>query len=270
MKPEFEKYDLIDRYLSGELSGSQLQDVENKINSDPGFKADVASQKAANAFIMDSGLIELKKKMDSYRPIEKSVPRTLQLFIVATGISLLAGFMIWYNTNRGEAELTQSSEVKTEAFKEEVLVSSDEEMNTNEFDSESAIIEEEINISEEEQNFDGFGVGEVVVSSEVVENSTETIATIPIEREAIVELTEEAHKCMPTSLFPKVSFDEYYKSVDVEIATYGSLEEPFTFLVNDEEVSNFLGLRPESCVLKVIDQHGCVGTAELTITPIEE
>jgi hypothetical protein len=45
LRPELETYQWIDRYLNGELKGSELQDFEAQMQSDPAFAEEVDTRK---------------------------------------------------------------------------------------------------------------------------------------------------------------------------------------------------------------------------------
>jgi hypothetical protein len=66
MRPEFERYDLIERYLKGELSGNEYADVENALRNDSLFRAEVKHHQTIHDLIIDQGLLALKAKMKAY------------------------------------------------------------------------------------------------------------------------------------------------------------------------------------------------------------
>ena len=262
MTSDFEKYEQIDAFLSGKLTGSELQDFQAQMASNPAFKVEVASQKAANAVIMDSGLLELRHKMNAFRPTPKSTPRIAQLFIVAMGVVLLSGVSVWFLSNEKENtnpvisanDLNDNPEISTS---EEVIIVTEEEVvfesDLNEIE-EAPINEEPVAISapiEDETTIEAEISPAVISDTEI-----ETNSTAPTE---IEETSTPKHNCRPTSLFPNVQFDEYYKYVDVEISNFGSLEPPYSYFVNDKPVKDFKKLSLVDMELKVTDKHGCSG-----------
>lgn len=66
MKPEYEKYDLIERYLKGELSEIERADFEQKLDTDDLLMEEVENHRAIHDLIIDQGLLELKAKMKAF------------------------------------------------------------------------------------------------------------------------------------------------------------------------------------------------------------
>ncbi len=292
MKPEFLQYELIDNFLAGKLTGSELQNFQNRMAIDASFKTDVESQQIANAFIMDSGLVELRQKMDGFRPAEKSVPRSLQLYIVAAGVIFLAGFMFWYTSNDkitlSEKELATEVIIPSSVDEEKAELVLIEEITafetvvTNE-DVKSIADNSEISQDgvEETNTPASFSFYDVQRHNEINDESEDVIDTEVAGIDSNLEMNPDdsnenkldavpVKNCRPTSLFPKVEFDEFYSYVDVEIAEFGTLEEPYKYYVNDKEVQNFKNLEPVSAELKIIDVNGCEGSAIVEIHLIEE
>lgn len=296
MSPEFEKYELIDAYLDGKLNGAELQSFQTKMNVDPVFKADVNSQQAANEFIMDSGMIELKAKMDAFRPVQKSVPRTLQLFIVAAGAAMLTGFMAWF-IHSDDQKLT-SPVVLIEEL-ESVDKQSDEISSTPNISSvnsnhDVAIIADGVNIAENENSeiesifekhdvarneesstekkvITDFGEGHILVSSDLIHESSVDIDQSRVHSDLVSDETSKDIVYAPHSIFVDVKFDEYYKYVDVDVVNYGDLLEPYQYYINDKKVDSFKNIDVElrDVILKVVDKDGQVGIASLNIYPVE-
>lgn len=63
MKPEYEKYHLIDRYLRGELSREETAAFEKQM-ADPEFSAEVALQKGVNEMISANAFHHLRQQMN--------------------------------------------------------------------------------------------------------------------------------------------------------------------------------------------------------------
>lgn len=127
MRPELEKFDLIDTFLEGKLSGRDLESFNNLMKSDMDFKSDVHSAKMANEILLDNGLLELKSKMDSYRPKRNVSSRILQVFVLATGVTMLGGFLYWLNSNPSanfevKPIALSESKIEGEGNEKEILV----------------------------------------------------------------------------------------------------------------------------------------------------
>jgi hypothetical protein len=65
MRDELDKYELIDKYLSNQLSEKDLTDFTERMNNDPSLAEDVNSQRFVNEMAFDQGLLELKLKLKS-------------------------------------------------------------------------------------------------------------------------------------------------------------------------------------------------------------
>jgi gliding motility-associated-like protein len=63
LRPELEKYHLIDRYLDGQLSVDELDDFKVRLATDSDFYEEVEIQKMSNLVIMASGYDKLRDKM---------------------------------------------------------------------------------------------------------------------------------------------------------------------------------------------------------------
>lgn len=62
---EREKFDLIDRYFKGELSEDEIEQFNAEWASDDQFAEEVANHQKVNEVIMDAGLIDVKRKLQS-------------------------------------------------------------------------------------------------------------------------------------------------------------------------------------------------------------
>jgi gliding motility-associated-like protein len=63
MRDALETYELIDQYLNNKLSGADLTEFTNKMNSDPSLLQEVNEQRLINELIFDKGLLEIKEKL---------------------------------------------------------------------------------------------------------------------------------------------------------------------------------------------------------------
>jgi hypothetical protein len=66
MKAAYEQYELIEQYLTGKLSGSELSAFESRLGSDTLFSEEVQAHKAVHDLVIDQGLLELKAKMKAH------------------------------------------------------------------------------------------------------------------------------------------------------------------------------------------------------------
>ena len=295
MKPEFQQYELIDNYLDGKLTGSELQNFQSRMANDASFRTDIEGQQVANAFIMDSGLVELRQKMEGFRPAKKSVPRSLQLYIVAAGVTFLAGFMFWF-TSADRDVLTESSAVTEMIPVSPQVIDNDRDDTSIKLTKQLYIVEKEtqeiVTVSDVPNNFEEEAIKIQLVTSSALSSTEATDLNINIVPKVEAELVDASVDdineviasseggnfenvvplvhCRPTSIFPKVEFDEFYKYVDVEIKAFGSLEGPYRYFVNGKEVEDFKNLEPVNAELKLIDVNGCEGSTKLEIHIVDE
>lgn len=63
MRPELETYQLIDKFLNGELGGDELLSFEQKLQSDPSFAEEVSFQKLTNEVVVGASFDSLRSQM---------------------------------------------------------------------------------------------------------------------------------------------------------------------------------------------------------------
>ena len=66
MRPGYEQFEQIERYLNGELSAPELSAFESRLQADPLFNEEVKHHRAVHDLVIDHGLLELKAKMKAY------------------------------------------------------------------------------------------------------------------------------------------------------------------------------------------------------------
>lgn len=95
MRPEYEQFELIERYLNGELSTPELSAFESRLQADPLFNEEVKQHRAVHDLVIDQGLLELKAKMKAYDAGYAGTPDAWQIVsTIALVVSLSAvGFL---------------------------------------------------------------------------------------------------------------------------------------------------------------------------------
>jgi len=63
MTKDIDKYELIERYLTGQLSAEELTDLEHRIERDPDFAREVDKHRAISSIIRDGVLLEIREKV---------------------------------------------------------------------------------------------------------------------------------------------------------------------------------------------------------------
>ncbi|MBT1699217.1 gliding motility-associated C-terminal domain-containing protein [Fulvivirgaceae bacterium PWU4] len=95
MRPEYEQFEQIERYLNGQLSAPELSAFESRLQADPLFSQEVKQHRAVHDLIIDQGLLELKAKMKAYDAGYADNPGAWQIVsTIALVVSLSAvGFL---------------------------------------------------------------------------------------------------------------------------------------------------------------------------------
>jgi hypothetical protein len=60
------KTDIIDAYLDGRLSGTDIQELENRLKTDSDLRAEIQAQKAVRKYLIQKGRAELKVKLKMF------------------------------------------------------------------------------------------------------------------------------------------------------------------------------------------------------------
>jgi hypothetical protein len=64
MRPEYEKYQLVDDYLNNKLSSEKTMEFEKLLKEDPGFREEVYDQKLANEIIIEKRFFDVVGSLD--------------------------------------------------------------------------------------------------------------------------------------------------------------------------------------------------------------
>ena len=103
-KDEIKHVELIWRYLDGEITGNELQELKKDIAADPHLRKVLAEQVDINAALSQSDVIELRKKLKiihrSLTPgvsASFSIPGTLKWYLTAASFALLitSGYILY-------------------------------------------------------------------------------------------------------------------------------------------------------------------------------
>ena len=96
---ELSQNELIDRFLNGELKGSELHSFQKRVEEDAIFAEEVRLQEIANTLIIAHSTTVLKQKMERYRPTIHNEPKgnkgiwiLVAALITAGIVALMIGF----------------------------------------------------------------------------------------------------------------------------------------------------------------------------------
>lgn len=97
MKSEYKKYELIDQYLSGQLSGKELVDFEKRVLEDANWKILVSRQKLANQLLVEQRLLKAKDFIHNYQE-DKPESGNSKKWIIGSlaGLLIIASFLYFY------------------------------------------------------------------------------------------------------------------------------------------------------------------------------
>ncbi len=100
MTKDIDKYELIERYLTGQLSAEELTKLEYRMKSDPEFAREVDKHRAVSSIIRDGMLLEIREKVKaihnsktSYNRFRNSGNRIIALSVVGLLIFLSIMFI---------------------------------------------------------------------------------------------------------------------------------------------------------------------------------
>ncbi len=100
MNPENIPYDLIDKYLNGELAPDHA--FVQQLAQDSELREEVELQKIVTSAVIDNCLLEVKKVLNKYKEQDKQVPKKSSKWFfwsVPTIVIGIAGFVYWQKTN---------------------------------------------------------------------------------------------------------------------------------------------------------------------------
>lgn len=125
MRKDIERYELIERYLKNQLSGSELQDFKNLMNSDSKLYNEVQQQKLVHRYISESSLVNLKSEIESiHKKQAKSgfLKNRLNLFWSVPVILLVAALFVFIPKNNNDIELEEHALVSSDSSKKEIEI----------------------------------------------------------------------------------------------------------------------------------------------------
>lgn len=141
---DIEKYELIDRYLNGDLTGRELEDFSTML-TDRSFAAEVEAQRTANHIVFENRLLELKYKLrqDHFPKSKPSGRSWMRGFLIGASLLFIAGgvyFFLKPQPENRQAALPQKEETNPSSVPETSLYQKDSALYK---DTATAIVEEE-------------------------------------------------------------------------------------------------------------------------------
>ncbi|MFN6943943.1 MAG: hypothetical protein ACK4ND_03280 [Cytophagaceae bacterium] len=123
MKPEYLKYQLIDKYLKNQMSEEEILDFEAKLALDPVLSEDVHDQKLANDIVMESRFFKVMDTIDVIPVASKPfISNTLKAIIGAGGGAAVILFSVLFFTDKKNENETQDEVSSISVLEEESLI----------------------------------------------------------------------------------------------------------------------------------------------------
>lgn len=146
--------DLIDNYLTGNLSQEQATAFENSMASDPTLKAEVDFQNDVINSIKDHRKSELKERLNSINVTSSSTSVWQKVAIAASTILISGGIALYLTENNTPEEtvsptIVESSPKEKDLIKEEVVIVTDNSV-TEENTTEELIVKTNTEAPQEE------------------------------------------------------------------------------------------------------------------------
>lgn len=117
---DIKKYELIERYLKGDLNSGELLKVERMIRDDSGFALEVEAHRKLKDLIIDHSLISVKKNLSTIRQNKINNQRRFLRNILFTGSVLVTGLSMFLLLNREKENVTIQSIEKEKSISNEL------------------------------------------------------------------------------------------------------------------------------------------------------
>ncbi|MCG8699256.1 MAG: SprB repeat-containing protein, partial [Bacteroidales bacterium] len=184
MRKEVDKYELIERYLQGELNGEQLDSFEQALQNDMEFANEVKQHKQLMSFVEEATLMDIRSQISEIHS-KASAPTTKFQYKPWWGIPpaiVIIGGLLWFFTkpNATTIPLQKSSPS---------IVITDSNIIADTSNNEIVVDHVQKNVQKDEQN-----EAEVKIKKEVI---AENIEKPVVEKEDIKILSEELLESEP-------------------------------------------------------------------------
>lgn len=230
---EVKNIELIEKYLSGELSDSESNSFEKLMDADVQLKEEVAFQKDLVSSIQNARRLELKARLAG---IDVSAGLTGLQKIGVAASTLLVGSMIYFGVSN------YSSEEKQVLVNEETIIENLEEPNEGFSDDvslpvvEEAVIEKESDLPKEDikSNLDDAIKNEGVIletASNEIEQQDVSVPFVPFDNEDDVIVKEASEPSSSSYTTMKSLVDKH------EIFTHNSNKPGYFYQYNKENIN---------------------------------
>lgn len=127
MRPEFEKYSLIDNYLSGKLTEQESSAFEKSMAEDPALREDVFDRKVVNEIIIENRFFDIAAGLRTPASITQRIfSKSVKRFVgIGAAITVIL-FTPYYFSKRSEQTVETSVSADQTALSSETTASSEE------------------------------------------------------------------------------------------------------------------------------------------------
>lgn len=271
-----DKYDLIEKHFSGQLSPSEQQQFEELLKSDASFAAEVEKEARANELIHQLGLMETSSVLDDIHQGQKV--KTRNKFIAAGSVTVAVGVLGYFSLANNDEQPVSIQEKQTvevvvdnpEQTKTEVVVLKENDKSADEKQEkrpsitvekqaivESTEKESEVISNTEKVNEPIEETVEVEGQNSIIEADSKPVSEPIVEEVGCSPLTVKNYKIEASCLDEdngKLVFSE--SSIQGGISPYSTK----LYSVEDEDVVENGGLAPGNYLLEISDANGCMDT----------
>lgn len=274
---DLDKYDLIEKYFSGELSSVEREEFDNLVNNDSSFAEYVHKELKANEIVHQLGLLETGNALDKIHKTNKRL-KVQKKALATLAITLTIGSLVLFSLNNGEEQVELPQRKVLKKLNLSVSNSSqsivDKEIHDNEViksitkqkvilvpeKPSSEVVQVQVNRDTNAKDFvDSVSKAEYVIPKEelnvVTDTSRITVSSIDTKtctELVLIDYTSKA-SCMGEE---NGSFSFSGDLIKGGIAPYKTK----LYRVDDEDFYDLDQLASGDYFLEIIDSDGCVDT----------
>lgn len=272
-----DKYDLIEKHFSGQLSPSEKQQFEELLQNDASFAAEVEKEAQANELIHQLGLMETSSVLDDIHQGQRV--KTRNKFIAAGSVTVAVGVLGYFslanNNNEQPVSIQEKQTVEvvidnSEQTKTEVIVlkENDKSADENQEEQPTIPVEKQTIVESKEKESEVISNTEKITESNVDTIEVEEQKSITeADSEPVSEPIVEEVGCSPLivknyKVEASCIDEDNGKLVFSESSIQGGTSPYNTKLysIEDEDVVENGELAPGNYFLEISDANGCRDT----------
>ncbi|MDB5272641.1 MAG: hypothetical protein JWO58_1008 [Chitinophagaceae bacterium] len=169
MRPEFEKYNLIDNYLNGKLPAQEISAFEKELSEDAALREDVFDRKVVNEIIIEKRFYDIATGLRTAPTGVSLLSKSLKRFVGIGAAVTVILFTPYYFSKRAEQAVENTPAPEQQNKASEALTAPSVQENTNT----TTLVEEQ---PQENEN----------IESATEENRTAETETTPVEEKKVI------------------------------------------------------------------------------------